>query len=369
MSGGKRILWGVCGIGHGHTFRQKPLIDHFAAANNIVIFAYGESLDVLARHYAGYDNVEVVEVAVPYYVGGQNGIDYAATAAHPANGKDFARINAQAMDAAARRIGRADLVVTDYEPVSAQYAYAKGIPLVTVDQQSKYLAGKFASELHGTNSLDEQERLRLFFPQADLRLASSFFDVDMRDNAREDVTLCPPVLGEDITTLKRHPDPSGKTLLMYVSAQQQAGQGIADIAAVCAAHPDVDFHLFGKAPPAIALANVKTYRHGDPAFFDVLARCNGIVSTAGHTLLSEAMHLGIPVYAIPLKIYEQQMNAAVIDYHGFGIARESFNAADLGLFLQHLPTYAARISTDERVLLRGPGQADIITRLERRLTR
>jgi hypothetical protein len=40
-------------------------------------------------------------------------------------------------------IGKPDLVISDYEPISAQYAYASGTPLVTIDQQSKYLVGDY----------------------------------------------------------------------------------------------------------------------------------------------------------------------------------------------------------------------------------
>lgn len=39
-----KILYGVCGIGMGHTYRQLPLLDNLAAEAEIVLFAYGESL-------------------------------------------------------------------------------------------------------------------------------------------------------------------------------------------------------------------------------------------------------------------------------------------------------------------------------------
>jgi uncharacterized protein (TIGR00661 family) len=364
-----KILWGVCGIGHGHTFRQIPLIDHFAARAQVLIFGYGESYDTLSARYAGNDNVQIERVAVPFYVGNQSGIDFAATAAHPNNQNvDFTGINTAALATAQISLGKPDLVISDYEPISAQYAYMQGAKLVTVDQQSKYLTGQFAKELHGTGFADEVARLRMFFPAATERLASSFFNVAQRDGAAENVTLCPPVLGDRIMGLTRTPDPAGKTILMYLSAQKPFGQSMDEIAQVCASQPDVTFHLFGKNVPDVDAPNMRIYKHGDPRFFDVLAQCNGIVSTAGHTLLSEAMHLGIPVYAIPLDLYEQQMNAAVIDYNGFGLRHDRFDAATLKLFTDALPYYAATIATDDRVLLRASsGASDITARLERHL--
>lgn len=65
-------------------------------------------------------------------------------------------------------LGRPDLVISDYEPVSAQYSYALRIPLVTVDQQSKYLLAD-SREMPTFGDLTPNEeiaRLSLFFPKA-----------------------------------------------------------------------------------------------------------------------------------------------------------------------------------------------------------
>jgi uncharacterized protein (TIGR00661 family) len=355
-----KILWGVCGIGHGHIFRQLPLIDHFARDNDIVIFGYGESYDFYKSHFADHPRVTVERVAVPYIPGGPEGLDFAAAAQLPENRMDYTAINAAAMRAARARLGRPDLVVSDYEPVCAQYAYAMDAPLVTVDQQSKYLCGDFPEPLNRQYYRDEIERLRMFFPKAEKRLASTFFSVSAK--GATDVTLCPPVLGDAILDIRRQKSATPE-ILIYLSAQKPFGQSFDDIAAACAAHPGVTFHLFGKNIPAMAAANVKTYRHGDPAFHVVLARCHGVVSTAGHTLLSESMYLGIPVCAVPLPLYEQEMNARAVADGGFGIATDRLDAAVLSQFLDNLPAYESAIAADKTRLLRGPGQGAIIRHL------
>jgi uncharacterized protein (TIGR00661 family) len=357
MSGGAKILWGVCGIGHGHTFRQLPLIEHFAAAQaNIEIFAYGESHKFYAARFAGNPRIDIARVAVPFYVGGWDGLDFAATAQRPENRQDYAAVNAAAMAQAQAHIGRPDLVVSDYEPVSASYAYASNAPLVTVDQQSKYLCGSFPSELNGQTYADEVMRLRMFFPRAERRIATSFFNVAQQGAG---VELCGPVLGDAVTRLKRVPDPS--VILLYLSAQQAFGQGGQEIAAACARFPDKSFHLFGGR---IEGPNITCHERGDPRFHDILSRCGGIVTTAGHTLLSEAMHLGIPVYAVPLPLYEQEMNAHVIGANGFGLSRPRIDEEGLGAFLRGLPDYSAAIARDRKILLRRPGQGKILRMLK-----
>lgn len=364
MSRRPKIVWGVCGIGHGHIFRQRPLIEHFAQSSEIVIFGYGESYDFYSKAFAGHPHVSVVRVAVPFYVGNRDGIDFEATARRPENQQDFDAINGAAIAHAEKILGRPDLVVSDYEPVSARYAYAHRAPLVTIDQQSKYLCGDFPAPLNGQTCADEIARLRLFFPQASGRLACSFFQVARKADAAESVDICPPVLGDKVLNLHRRPDADGKTVLLYLSSQRPFGQSFAEISAVCESMPEVRFHLFGKNIPPPAARNLSVYEHGDPRFYDILASCNGIVSTAGHTLLSEAMYLGIPVYAIPLPLYEQEMNAHVIHENGFGISNRSFDAATLADFVRDIPRYRSAIHDDRKILLREAGQKQVINRLQ-----
>lgn len=362
-----KILWGVCGIGHGHTFRQLPLIEHFAKTGDIVIFGYGESYDFYKKLFSDHPHVSVERVAVPFYVGSKNGLDFEATARKPENKQDYAAVNGAAMSQAEKRLGRPDLVVSDYEPVSARYAYAHNAPLVTMDQQSKYLCGDFPSPLNGQTFIDEIMRLRLFFPKADQRLACSFFQVAKKPDVHERVEICPPVMSGKITALRRNPDNDGKSILVYVSSQRPFGQSFEEISAVCESLPGARFHLFGKNIPPLSAPNVQVYEHGDPRFHDILAACNGIVSTAGHTLLSEAMHLGIPVYAIPLPLYEQEMNAHVIHENGFGVSCPRFDAGTLAAFIRTVPRYEAAIQADSEVLLRGTGQKLIINHLQNKI--
>lgn len=359
-----KILFGICGIGSGHTFRQLPLVEHFSQDNEVMIFAYGDSYDFYKKKFP---DIPIARVAVPFYASDKNGIDFNATAQKDCNRQDFVTINAAAMAAAEQRLGRPDLVVSDYEPVSAQYAYAQGSKLVTVDQQSKYLVGDFPEILNGTGYKNEVQMLRMFFPKAEARLACSFFRVAEKKDSPGDVELCPPVFNDSITRIARTPPADKTSILLYISSQQPFGQSPADVAAVCGSLPDVEFHVFGRNTAAYAAPNVKTYEHGDPRFHGLLSTCSGIVATAGHTLLSEAMHLGIPVYAVPLPLYEQQMNAHVIHENGFGVSHPRLDAAVLAGFVRDIPLHAAAIAADRSVLLRAPGQDVIIDRLRRHL--
>lgn len=361
----KRILWGISGIGNGHFNRQAPIIEHYARTCRVVLFAYGDSLRNARRVFGRHRHVSIVEIDVPFWAGKETGLDFEETARRNA-GRDFLRVVCRAYARAERLIGRPDLVVTDYEPVSAGYGYAMDAPVVTFDQQSKYLYGVFPKKLGGQFYADETARLRFFFPRAAARLACSFFRVRRLAGA-PDVVIVPPPLKETIVFLKRRPRRDAPSIIVYLSSQRPFVQPLEEVVAVCASQPQIRFHLFAKDAARLRQTppNVAVYRHGDRRFLSLLAECHGIVSTAGHMLLSEAMYLGIPVYAIPLAVYEQQMNAFAIARGGFGLSHSRLERRHLQRFVRGLDRFARAIKQDRSVLLRGPGQEEIIRRLDR----
>jgi uncharacterized protein (TIGR00661 family) len=371
-----KILYGVCGIGLGHTMRQLPILEHFAAHSRVVVFAYGESLRFYQERYRGNAAVTIVPVSVPFYPGGANGLDFAASAAREGNGSAEAfATNCRALATAQAMLGRPDLVISDYEPISAQYAYSQNAPLVTIDQQSKYLIGEFADSLGGETVLDEVQRLRMFFPKADARIACSFFRVPVKQAGprSERVQLHAPIINSNVRALDAKKSAGRNELLVYMSSQRDFAQSPEEIAAVLARNPQWTFHVFlpaGKELPSVAApVNVAYYNAGDFRFHRLLERCAGIISTAGHSLLSEAMYLGKPVYALPLPVYEQQMNAHVIDVNGFGIAESRITNTALRRFVRDLPDFGANIAADKTTLLRGSGEDKIIAYLTRKFLR
>ena len=54
----------------------------------------------------------------------------------------------------------------------------------------------------------------------------------------------------------------------------------------------------------------------------------------------------------------------VMEEHGFGVSRPKLDRASLEDFLSRIPDFKARIEQDGKVLLRRPGQSEIIAFLE-----
>lgn len=373
VGGPKKILFGICGIGNGHYNRQLPILCHLLQkGHRIMVFTYGEGLIFFNERFPQHMNLTVIPVANPYYVGTPEGLDFEKTALSEKNTIDFCSINSFAMHRATKEFGCPDLVISDYEMVSAQYAYTKGASLVTLDQQSKYLVGDFPRMLHGTSYIDEVERLLLFFPKTIQRIAVSFFKVPFSHLSKDrNVEIFSPMIRPEIIAAKGREKSKQPSILVYVTAQQLGNQPINEwINTIRTVLPqNFEAHIF--LPKRLNLPATESrlyfYHHGNPRFDPLLIDAHGIVTTAGHTLLSEAMYLEKPVYALPLPLYEQQLNAHTIAQGGFGIREDNLTAQGLRTFVENLEIYANNIRNDTVFLLKEPGNTLILQRIDQLL--
>ncbi len=361
-----KILYGICGIGSGHSQRQLPIILELAKDSEIVIFAYDFSFEFYTKYFDKNENIVVVEVAVPFYVSNGNGIDFTATEKLERNKKDYKSINELAFERVSKTIGTPDLVISDYEPICAQYAYKNNIQLITIDQQSKYLSGIFEESINGINFKDEVDRLRMFFPKATARIVCSFFNFDVNKNA-EELLIFAPIIKNEIRGISNNVI-DNSNILVYLSPQYNLDQTVSDMVGIFSAIPSINFNVFKAGEISAPLSqNVHLYDYGDQKFMDILEKCSGIISTAGHTLLSEAMYLGKPVYSIPLPLYEQQKNALIIEQNKFGIKRDGVTPEDVGYFIDNLLNFRNNIKKDTTVLVRGDGKTPIIEYIRKNL--
>jgi uncharacterized protein (TIGR00661 family) len=193
--------------------------------------------------------------------------------------------------------------------------------------------------------------------------------VDSVEAIGDEVLMFPPILKDSVLDMENVPT-KPTSILVYFSSQKEFPQSLEDVISICSKKTEVQFRIFlplivrNLEPGYVIPKNITLYKHGDENFMDILKNCSGIISTAGHTLLSEAMHLAIPVYAIPLAVYEQQMNAEVIDKNGFGIRSENINEETLAQFISKISQFRDAIKVDKTVLLKGNGREQITKYIE-----
>lgn len=343
----KTILYGICGIGNGHFYRQLPIISKLLQdpGIQIIFFAYQSSLVLLNQYFQIFPNVKIFEVNVPYYKGDKLGLNFEETS--QLNKNFNFNINFDAFAKVQKITSHIDLVISDYEPFSAQLGYAYGAQVITIDQQSKFFTQNTPSDIQGFTCRDEVMRLGMFFPKA-TRLACSFFNVEPAN----DVQIFAPIFRPELKKIK--PTVTKNNIVVYLSAQNGFQQSLDEFLDVLRQFSAYRFDVYVKNATPSVDTNLYLHSHGDPSFDDTLARCEGVISTAGHSLLSECMFLGKPVYAMPMALYEQQLNAKIIDDYCLGMKEDVVVERQLNKFLSMIQMYRYNIS-HSIIINRGDG--------------
>jgi uncharacterized protein (TIGR00661 family) len=330
-----KIVLGVCGFGLGHSARQRPILEGLLArGHDVILVTNDQSFEYFTRHFPQVRNAHVY---VPIIHTTPQGLDFRATAADPRNAQEQAhRAFWYACGEIERQFGTPDLVISDYDMVSAQIAYLFGVPLVTLDQQSKFL-GYECPTIDAFTSGEHRMRLGYFFPKAKARFATSFFTVDYAPVVEYPVTILPPILGGDVKGLI--PEPVDGYVTVYLSAASHIAQPLDELLALFGQFTDHRFTCFVDGEVTHIPGNVTLKPNSRADFIASLRQSAAVISTAGHNLITEALYLHVPMFLLPFAHYEQQLNARMITDAGLGCAAEKLTRTNLGLFLDTLDVY------------------------------
>lgn len=226
-----------------------------------------------------------------------------------------------------------DLVVNFYEPMAGIFFKLRrpNVPLVCIAHQ--YLVHHPAYPFP-ERSFANQLCLKLFTDvtsmSANRRLALSFYPTT--DIPSRATYVVPPLLRPEVFELA--PTRSEPFLLSYILNSGYADQ----IMRWHEANPDTALHCFWNNP-----AHPESYEphpnltfhqlHGQK-FLELMARCRGLICTAGFESVCEAMYLGKPVMMVPVEgHFEQACNALDATKAGAGIALDRF---EIDAFMKYL---------------------------------
>ena len=360
-----KVVLGVCGFGLGHSARQRPILEGLLArGHDVVLVTNDQSYEFFTRHFPHVRNVRVY---VPVIHTTPHGLDFSATADDPRNAQPEAhRAFWNACGEVERQFGRPDLVISDYDMVSAQIAYLFGVPLVTLDQQSKFLG--YECPAIDTFTPDEHRmRLGYFFPKAAARYATSFFTLDYAPVDEYPVTVIPPILGRDVKDLLAAPVDAYVTV--YLSAASHIGQSLDELLALFGQFTDHRFMCFVDAEATRIPDNVTLKPNSRADFIDCLRQSAAVISTAGHNLITEALYLNVPMFLLPFHHYEQQLNARIITEAGLGQSAAMLTSANLGAFLERLDAYRQERRKTGRVYDDFDGDVVFLDMIESMLTK
>lgn len=359
-----KILVGVTGLGNGHTLRQAVIIEALLMrGHELALFVYSSS-KTFFDNSPYRDKLKRFEIRTPIIPLTQTGIDFGLTAQLEYNHMpDVHQVNFAAMQSVLDAMGRRpDLVISDYEMVSAQFAYATGSPLITVDQQSKF-AGFQLPEAGNLSRAAEQARLNMFFPRADARFACSFFEVTAPPDPTYPVEVIPPILRPEVLALSPDTFTEGKTVV-YLSPHVELEQSLDEFVEIYQQFPERQFIVFQKnSLRQEHKGNVRLQPIDPTTFLEVLASADSVICTAGHNLISELVYLQKPLLTIPAQTYDQQLCADIVAAANIGQRHSRLDAEALENFISKLGHYRQNMKENPMIASRFDGADLLIERL------
>jgi uncharacterized protein (TIGR00661 family) len=320
------ILYGVNGEGAGHSTRSREIILHLQRQGHTVVAA---SFDRGLRNLG--DICEVLEIYGLRFTYVNNQVRYRRTLARNLfqAGKAARDISKLAQVIDERGI---ELIITDYEPLTCRAGRRRKLPVLSIDNQhilTDYVVA--TPRQYRTDATAAKLLTRMMTPGATHYLVTSFFEAAGR---RRNSELVPPILRQQIQDAV--PSTDGP-ILVYVTSPAPALTKV--LASVRAEFIAYGFGREGRE------GNILYKKPGFETFFDDLVRAQAIIANAGFSLVTEALHLGKPYLAVPVRNqFEQIFNAFWLGRTGYGAFWEELTKERVESFLFNLPQFREKLA-------------------------
>ncbi len=288
-----KVLYAVQGTGNGHVSRALEIVPLLKSMANVDVLVSGTEHEVklpfkVNHSFAGYG----------FVFGTNGGIDYAKTFWD----NSFITLFKEILRAPVREY---DLVINDFEPVTAYACKLRGTPCVSLSHQAGVIHPK-------SPRVEKKDRFAWFvlnnYAPAKLRYGFHFKAYGKR--------VFTPV----IRKLIRDVEPTnGNHITVYLPAY-----GKEELLDVLGTFTGVQWHVFSKRVNRLETErNVSFYPVDQEKFISSLASGSGFLCGAGFEGPAEALYLGKKVAVVPMEgQYEQHLNAAAAAEFGVPIIQK-----------------------------------------------
>jgi uncharacterized protein (TIGR00661 family) len=324
------ILYGVNGEGSGHSSRAREVITHLQTRGHCVHVA---SFDRGYRNLKDdFDVTEIDGLRLTYV---ENRVRYRKTVVR--NLLHLPQTARKVRDLGRKAEGwDLDLVITDYEPITCHLGHKLRLPIVAIDNQHLLTDAEITYPKECRKEAAAAKLVtRLMTPRADAYLVISFFEAPLK---KKSTFLFPPILRAEVRQVR---PTEGDHVLVYVTSQ--AGDLVDILKTVRQKFVCYGFNREGKE------GNLEFRKPTLDGFLRDLSACRAIVANAGFSLISEALYLGKPYLAWPVKRqFEQVFNAYYIGEKGYGAYWDELNKERVESFLFNLVNYREKVAGYER---------------------
>lgn len=279
-----KVLYAFQGTGNGHLSRANVLVPILQEKAEIVTAISGYSHKISADFEIDY------KLSGPGFVfGDKGGIKFLESFKKTKPGKIWKEINRFPVE-------HFDLIISDFEPISAWAGKMKRVPVVGMSHQAAFLS-----------PLTPRPRKRSFwgemilqqFAPADTNIGFHFKPYDS--------FIETPILRSCFH--ENLPISDNGKVLVYLPAFSDAL-----ILDALSRYAEVQFEVFSKeADSHYIKQNCTFFPVNGKRFTERMFECAGILTGGGFETAAEALHIGKKLFVIPMRNqYEQQCNAAAL---------------------------------------------------------
>lgn len=207
-----------------------------------------------------------------------------------------------------------DLVITDFEPVSARIARRKSLPSIGVGHQYAFIHDV---PISGSNPI-ARFVIKHFAP-VDYPVGLHWHHFNQ--------PILPPIVPHKIANSYQK---SANKMLVYLPFEQ-----LEDVLALIRQFRRYEFFIYHGLDKAEDNGHIHLRPYARNGFLKDLVECNGVISNAGFELASEAFYLGKRILVKPLAgQMEQISNALAITTLNLGMAMTQLNVVKVAQFLE-----------------------------------
>lgn len=325
-----RVLYGVQGTGNGHVTRARAMAPALAAVGIEADFLFSGRTSEEFFDMSPFGDYRVHRGLTFITAGGRVRPVKTALGNAPAT---FLR------DIRTLDLTPYDLVLTDFEPVTAWAGRLQGKPVIGLGHQYAF---RYPVPQRRGNPVNRV--IMKYFAPADLCLGFHWHHFD--------TPILPPIAPVTPATTDIEP----RLIVVYLPFEAPAV--IADFLAPFSGY---EFSVYHSRPLIGAGGHVRWSKPSHAAFHADLRRCGGVISNAGFELTSEVLQLGRKILLKPLHGQPEQLsNALALRQLGLGYTMDRLDQTRLSLWLErgrgatvHYPDVAGAVA---RWLARGDYQ-------------
>ncbi len=285
-----KILYAIQGTGNGHLARATEIVPILKTIAPTDVLVSGTQADLNVPFQIDYRLS-----GMSFIIGKSGGVDL---------WKTITKMPLKQLVKDIRRlpVEKYDLIINDFEPVSAWACWLKGKECIGLSHQNAVLYP--SAPRPAFNDLVGKAILKYYAP------ASYKYGFNFKPSFP---SIFPPVIRHDIRNAESTQKPHYTVYLPAYSDQQ--------ILDVLSSIPDIEWQVFSKHSHAIyAVGNVNFQPVSLEKFTHSFLSCTGLLCTAGFEGPAEAIYMGKKLCVIPMKKqYEQYCNAAFLESMGIRV--------------------------------------------------